>query len=100
MTQEKLGKIITAIAVAMTTLLLVLLSVLIYQWITIGVQKKRIEKVKSEIAYYEELNETAQNDLDYYSSDLYKKLEAFKLGFINGQGDKYFFRRFPEDVGK
>ena len=88
MTQEKLGKIITAIAVAMTTLLLVLLSVLIYQWITIGVHKKRIDKVKSEIAYYEQLNETAQNDLDYYSSDLYKKLESFKLGFINGQGDK------------
>lgn len=88
MTQEKMRKLITAIAVATTLLLVILLSVLIYQWITIGVQKKRIEKVRSDIAYYEELNETAQNDLDYYSSDLYKKLEAFKLGFINGQGEK------------
>ena len=88
MTQEKMRKLITAIAVATKLLLVILLSVLIYQWITIGVQKKRIEKVRSDIAYYEELNETAQNDLDYYSSDLYKKLEAFKLGFINGQGEK------------
>lgn len=88
MTQEKMRKLITAIAVATTLLLVILLSVLIYQWITIGVQKKRIEKVRSDIAYYEELNETAQNDLDYYSSDLYKKLEAFKLGFINSQGEK------------
>ncbi len=88
MTQEKMRKLITAIVVATTLLLVILLSVLIYQWITIGVQKKRIEKVRADIAYYEELNETAQNDLDYYSSDLYKKLEAFKLGFINGQGDK------------
>ena len=88
MTQEKMRKLITAIAVATTLLLVILLSVLIYQWITIGVQKKRIEKIRSDIAYYEELNETAQNDLDYYSSDLYKKLEAFKLGFINSQGEK------------
>lgn len=88
MTQDKMRKLIAAIVVATTLLLVILLSVLIYQWITIGVQKKRIEKVRSDIAYYEQLNETAQNDLDYYSSDLYKKLEAFKLGFINGQGDK------------
>ena len=88
MTQEKMRKLITAIAVATTLLLVILLSVLIYQWITIGVQTKRIEKIRSDIAYYEELNETAQNDLDYYSSDLYKKLEAFKLGFINSQGEK------------
>ena len=88
MTQDKMRKLITAIVVATTLLLVVLLSVLVYQWITIGVQKKRIAKIRADIAYYEQLNETAQNDLDYYSSDLYKKLEAFKLGFINGQGDK------------
>ena len=102
MTQDKMRKIITASVVACTTLFVFLLIILLYQWITIGVYNNRIEKTQAEIdalaisadekgelaEYYEELNETAQSDLDYYSSDLYKKLEAFKLGFINGQGDK------------
>ncbi len=87
MTQEKMRKMITAIVVAATLLLVILLSVLIYQWIKIGVYNKRIEKVKGDIAYYEQLNEKAENDLDYYTSDFYKQLGAYELGFINGQGD-------------
>ncbi|MBQ8292084.1 MAG: hypothetical protein IJX88_06255 [Clostridia bacterium] len=88
MTQDKMRKLITAIVCAATLLLVILLSVLIFQWIKIGVQKKRIEEVQKEIAYYQQLNEADEKDLDYYTSELYQKLEAYKLGFINGQGDK------------
>lgn len=85
MTQEKMRKLITAIVVAATLLLVILLSVLIYQWITISVYNKRIANAKASIEYYTEMNEKAENDLDYYQSDFYKQLEAFKLGLIKGQ---------------
>lgn len=86
MTQDKMRKMITAIVVAATMLLVILLSVLIYQWITIGVYNKRIAEAEEAIEYYTEQNAAAENDLEYYESDFYKQLEAFKLGLIKGQG--------------
>ena len=85
MTQEKMRKTITAIAVAGTTLLVVLLAYLIYQWITIAVLNNRIAKAEEDVAYYETLNEQSESDLEYYESDFYKQLAAFKLGLIKGQ---------------
>ena len=83
MTQEKMRKLITAIAVAATLLLVILFSVLIYQWIKIGVYNKRIEKVQNDIAYYEQLNENDENRLDYYTSEFYKNFIAkYELGFV------------------
>ena len=86
MTQDKMRKMITAIVVAATMLLVILLSVLIYQWITIGVYNKRIAEAEEAIEYYTEQNAADENDLEYYESDFYKQLEAFKLGLIKGQG--------------
>lgn len=85
MTQDKMRRTITAIAVAGTTLLVVLLAYLVYQWITIAVLNNRIEKAEEDIAYYETLNEQSESDLEYYESDFYKQLAAFKLGLIKGQ---------------
>lgn len=86
MTQEKMRKMITAIVVAATMLLFILLSVLIYQWITIGVYNKRIAEAEAAIEYYTEQNAAYESDLEYYESDFYKDLAAFKLGLIKGQG--------------
>ncbi len=85
MTQDKMRRTITAIAVAGTTLLVVLLAYLVYQWITIAVLNNRIEKAEEDVAYYEALNEQSESDLEYYESDFYKQLAAFKLGLIKGQ---------------
>ena len=85
MTQDKMRRTITAIAVAGTTLLVVLLAYLVYQWITIAVLNKRIAKAEEDVAYYETLNEQSESDLEYYESDFYKQLAAFKLGLIKGQ---------------
>lgn len=46
---------------------------------------KRIAQAQEAIAYYTEQNQQAETDLDYYQSDFYKQLEAFKLGLIKGQ---------------
>jgi cell division protein FtsB len=85
MTQEKMRKLISAIVAAATVLLVILLSVLIYQWIKLAVLNNRIEKVKAENVEYKQEIEEGENDLSYYQSDFYKQLEAFKLGLIKGQ---------------
>ena len=84
MTQEKMRKLITAFVTAGTALLVFLLSVLVYQWITIGVNARREKKIRAEIASYEELLANAENDLAYYESDYYKWLESIKLESIEG----------------
>ncbi len=79
MTQDKMRKLITACAVAATALLVFLLSVLVYQWITMGVQARREKQLKEEIAAYEEMLETAENDLEYYQSETYRSYKAIEL---------------------
>ena len=49
MTQDKLRKIITASVVACTSLLVFLFIVLVYQWIAIGVENRRIDNVQKDI---------------------------------------------------
>ena len=49
MTQDKLRKIITASVVACTALLVFLFIVLVYQWIAIGVENRRIDNVQKDI---------------------------------------------------
>ena len=55
MTQEKMRKIITACVSAGTLLLVVLLSVLIYQWIKIGVLNNKLKKAEAEEALLTEI---------------------------------------------
>jgi len=87
MTQEKMRKLITAAVVAGTVLLAFLFTFLVYQWITIAVYNNRIKKVQAEIAYYEELNEQNEDNLDFYLSDWYKEMKAYELGFIKEKGN-------------
>ena len=84
MTQEKMRKLITAFVAAGTALLVFLLGVLVYQWITIGVNARREKKIKAEIAQYEQQLANAENDLAYYESDYYKWLESIKLENLEG----------------
>jgi hypothetical protein len=84
MTQEKMRKMISAIVAAATVLFVALLAYLIYQWITIAVLNNRIEKANEGVAYWTEQTQLAEDELDYKKSDLFKQLEAFKLGLIKG----------------
>lgn len=81
MTQEKMRKTITACVCAATVLFVFLLCYLIYQWVSIANQNKRIDKIQAEIEYYESLNENAEKELDYYLSDFGKFEGALQLGF-------------------
>ncbi|MBO5479640.1 MAG: hypothetical protein J6A63_00415 [Clostridia bacterium] len=87
MTQDKMRKLVTACAVAATTLLVVLLAVLIYQWITYGVLKSRREKLEAENQKLEQLIEEGKMDAEYYESVMGKEWLAFQQGFVKPQGE-------------
>ena len=83
MTQDKLRRVVTAAVVAGTLLIFILIGVLIYQAIRINVLENRIETVKEEIQEYNEKKADAENDLEYYESDVYQFLESIRLGLLD-----------------
>ena len=87
MTQDKMRKLITACVVAATTLLVVLLAVLIYQWITLGVLSARRAKLEAENKQLEQLIQQGNMDAEYYESAMGKEWLAFQQGFIHSQGE-------------
>ena len=62
MTQDKMRKVIAACVSAATVLLTVLLSYLIYQWVTIAVYNKRIDKLETEIAQLQQIVDLGKKD--------------------------------------
>ena len=82
MTQEKMRKVITACVSAATVLLVVLLSYLIYQWVTIAVYNKRIDKLESEIAQLEQIIAMDKKDLEYYESEFFLKQKVLELQML------------------
>ena len=86
MEKEKLQKLIPAITVAVTTLFVVLLFVLIFQWITMAQQRKRIAKIEEEIAYWEQQVEEGTLDAAWYEGPG-KWILAIKEGWILDPGE-------------
>lgn len=87
MTQDKVRKIVTACVVAATTLLLVLLSVLVYQWITLAVLNSRCNKLQAENQAFEQKIEQGEKDLEYYESEAGLEVNAWLQGWIRPKGD-------------
>ena len=85
MTQEKMRKVIAACVSAATVLLVTLLSVLIYQWVTIAVLNKRIKTVETEIAQLEEVVDMKKMDLEYYQSELCLSQKLIELQKLRDQ---------------
>jgi hypothetical protein len=82
MTQEKMRKVIAACVSAATVLLTVLLSYLIYQWATIAVHNKRIDKLETEIAQLEQVVAKGEMDLEYYQSEFYLNQKLLELQML------------------
>ena len=85
MTQEKMRKIITACVSAATVLFVLLLSYLIYQWITMAVLNKRIEKAEAELQYWEQQVEDANSSAEYYESEFYRQWAYQELLALKGE---------------
>ena len=87
MTESKLRKMITGAAVGATLFIVCLLSVLVYQWITIGVKADRLHKLEQELATNQQILEDKIAELGYFQSELGKIDEAMQDGWILGQGN-------------
>ena len=83
MTQEKMSRMVTGIVVAATLLLVVLFSVLIYQWITFGVLNRRLEDARAEAAELAARQEALQEDLEDLGDPFWKHDLALKYGIID-----------------
>ena len=82
MTQDKMRKVIAACVSAATVLLVTLLSVLVYQWVTMAVLDKRIATVEAEIAQLEEDKAAAQTELEWSQSEYYLKDALLRLQML------------------
>lgn len=82
MTQEKMRKVITACVSAATVLLVVLLSFLIYQWVSIGVLNKRIAAAEAEVKYWEEIVAKGEADERYFGSEEFYKQALIELQLL------------------
>ena len=86
MKEEKFKKIVIGATVAAVVLFVFLLVFWICQMISISVKNRRIEELKAEIAYYQEIIDTSEDDLVRYRSELWLQMAARELGML-GYGD-------------
>ncbi len=89
MTQEKLRKVVTAVTVAATALLVFLLAVIVYQVVTMCVLTNRERALEEENKKLQQQIDENTLDAEYYESVIGKEWLAFQNGFIrNPEGDK------------
>ncbi len=82
MTQEKLSRMVTGIVVAATLLLVILFSVLVYQWITMGALNRRYDEAKAEADALSSREAELQEDLEDLGDPFWKHDLALKYGII------------------
>ena len=81
MTETKAKRLIVASTVGAVLLLFILVSIMVYQMITINVKKNRIEYLESQIAKYERLTEEGEQTYQTRSMREWIEREARKLGY-------------------
>ncbi len=79
MTQDKMRRMITAFVSAATVLLVFLLGYLIFQWVSLGVQKKKINKLEQEIAALEQQISLAEEQEESYNDVFYLQWKLDEL---------------------
>ena len=81
MTESKAKRLIVASTVGAVLLLFILVSIMVYQMITINVKENRIEYLESQIAKYEMLTEEGEQTYQTRSMREWIEREARKLGW-------------------
>ncbi len=81
MTETKAKRVIVASTVGAVLLLFILVTIMVYQMISIGVKKNRIEYLESQIAKYEMLTEQGLQTIETRSMREWIEREARKLGY-------------------
>lgn len=81
MNESKLKRIVAALTVGAVLLLVILLSIMVYQLVSISVRNKQIEALRAEIASYEKMIEDGEIENDIREDDWWKERRARELGY-------------------
>ena len=81
MTEEKLRKMITGGVVAGTLLIVCLIAVLVFQWVTMGVQSKREKQAQAKYEANLQIADELGGYLGYIQSELGKTDLAMQDGW-------------------
>ncbi len=81
MTESKFKRIVSAITVGAVLLLVILLSVLVYQLISIGVRNRQIDEINAEIAVYERMIEDGEDENEIRKQRWWIERRARELGY-------------------
>ena len=82
MTESKAKRLIVAFTVGAVVLIVTLLSVLIFQLISIGVKKNRERELDNAIMSYKQMIIDEENNLKAYSSKWFIEMRARELGYV------------------
>ena len=72
---------VRAVVVSAVLLLVILLSVMAYQLISIAVKKKEEARLNEQIAIYEQMIAEGRNDVEMYSQRWWIEQRAFELNY-------------------
>ena len=81
MNEEKFKRKVVAITVGAVLLIVILLSVLVFQLVSIGVEVKKQKELDAAIAEYNLLKEEAGKELEAYDSYWWIVQRARELGY-------------------
>ncbi|MDY4186527.1 MAG: septum formation initiator family protein [Candidatus Borkfalkiaceae bacterium] len=84
---EKLKKVAASATAAAVLLLVILISVMVYQLISIKAKENEINRIKAEIARLEEQDKELEDNIDIWLSDWKIYERARELEYIK-KGDK------------
>ncbi|MBR7099716.1 MAG: hypothetical protein IKC91_01005 [Clostridia bacterium] len=82
MTEEKLKRTIIGMAIAGTLVIVLLLGVLIYQFVSMGIKNWQLNSLQTQIAEYEQKIETLGEQLAIYGTDKEKENLAREHGYV------------------
>ncbi|MBE7089711.1 MAG: hypothetical protein E7362_02785 [Clostridiales bacterium] len=82
MTEEKRRRIKIATIVGAVLLLAILLTVMIYQWIAIGVKRRYIDELNAKIEYYIDIKDDADKVLEARDTKEWIERRARELGYV------------------
>ena len=87
MTEDKLRKMITGATVAATLIIFVFLAILVYQWVTMGVQARREREAQARYEANQQIANELGSELGYFQSELGKIDEAMQDGWTFEEGN-------------
>lgn len=81
MNESKIKRLIVAITVGAVLLLAILLCILVYQLISIGIEKNKLDELEEEIAIYKALTKEETKTLEARQKQFWIIRRAYELGY-------------------